>query len=62
MDTNYKIKVKIDIKATNATQANDIQGNNDSYSIIRGNRPLFCTLFLISLDTFEECPCYCYPA
>ena len=33
MDTNYKIEVKIDIKATNETQAIDIQGNNDSFSI-----------------------------
>ena len=24
MDTNYKIEVKIDIKATNETQANDM--------------------------------------
>ena len=37
MDTNYKIEVKIDIKATNETQANDIQGNNDSFSIIINN-------------------------
>ena len=37
MNTNYKIEVKIDIKATNETQANDIQGNNDSFSIIFNN-------------------------
>jgi hypothetical protein len=37
MDTNYKIEVKIDIKATNETQANDIQVNNDSFSIIINN-------------------------
>ena len=37
MDTNYKIEVKIDIKATNETQANDIQGNSDSFSIIINN-------------------------
>ena len=33
----YRIEVKIDIKATNETQTNDIQVNNDSFSIIINN-------------------------
>ena len=37
MDTNYKIEVKIDIKATNENQTNNIQGNNDSFSVIINN-------------------------
>ena len=37
MDTNYKIEVKIDIKATNENQTNNIQGNNDCFSVIINN-------------------------
>lgn len=34
MNSNYKIEVKIDIKTTNENQLNEIQGYNDSFSMI----------------------------